>query len=117
MCIRDSYLTADGYRPPDRVIAAIRDFPRPDSLTGARSWFGLVNQVAYAFAQAPIMAPVRELLKSGTKKIEWNGTLENMFAHSKQRIIKEIANGVKSFEPKLPTCLSTDWSRKGIGYF
>ena len=59
-------LTKDGYRPANHMIEAIRNFPAPTNVTGVRSWFGLVNQVAYAFSQAEVMAPFRELLKSKT---------------------------------------------------
>ena len=45
-------LTKDGYRPPNRIIEAIRNFPTPTCPTDVRSWFGLINQVAYEFAQA-----------------------------------------------------------------
>ena len=33
-------LTPNGYRPPSRVLNAIRDFPTPKSITDIRSWFG-----------------------------------------------------------------------------
>ena len=59
-------MTMDGYKPIPKFIEAIRAFPTPKNLTGIRSWFGLVNQASYAFAQAPLMAPLmapfRELL-------------------------------------------------------
>ncbi len=39
-------VTPDGVVPSDKILAAICDFPKPTDLTSARSWFGLVNQVA-----------------------------------------------------------------------
>ena len=44
-------VTDSGVKPTKRMLEAIRDFPKPTNLTGARAWFGLVNQVAYSFAQ------------------------------------------------------------------
>ena len=55
-------LTQDGYRPPKRVLDSIRNFPILEKLTDLRSWFGLVNQVAYAFSQSKTMASFREIL-------------------------------------------------------
>ena len=49
--------------PCKRYIRAIADFPTPQNLTDVRSWFGLVNQVSYAFSMADTMLPFRELLK------------------------------------------------------
>ena len=73
-------------RPSKKYISAIQDFPTPKSVTDIRSWFGLVNQVAYTFSMATTMAPFRELLKP-RKTFYWDDTLENIFRLSKQKII------------------------------
>ena len=39
-------LTPTGIKPSDHILSAIGDFPTPQNLTDARSWFGLVNHVA-----------------------------------------------------------------------
>ena len=108
-------ITDDGYRPPARILQAIHDFPSPTCIKNVRSWFGLINQTTYAFAQAPIMAPFRELLEKN-KKFYWDDTLEVIFQQSKKAIIEAIKDGVKSFELHRPTWLSTDWSKTGIGF-
>ena len=56
-------ITADSVRPSKSYLQSIRDFPQPTDITGIRSWFGLVNQVAYAFSMTDTMIPFRELLK------------------------------------------------------
>ena len=76
-------LTQNGYRPLKKIIAAIKDFPTPKSTTDVRSWFGLVNQLAYTFAQAPIMQPFRGLLSA--KSFYWDPTLDQLFQKSKER--------------------------------
>ena len=43
-------VTDEGVRPTQRMLEAIANFPKPTNLTGARAWFGLVNQVAYSFS-------------------------------------------------------------------
>jgi hypothetical protein len=108
-------VTNEGYRPTERILSAIRDFPTPESITDIRSWYGLVHQVAYAFAQAPVMAPFRELLSKMTP-FYWDENLSKIFMASKDRIISEVKNGVKTFETHKATCLFTDWSRTGIGF-
>ncbi|MEL6803706.1 MAG: RNase H-like domain-containing protein, partial [Bacteroidota bacterium] len=85
-------------------------------MTDIRSWFGLINQVSYAFAAADVMEPFRKLLKSD-KRFYWNEELQDLFEQSKLTIIKQIEEGVKIFDKNKPTCLATDWSRTGIGYW
>lgn len=108
-------ITLEGYKPPSRILQAIQDFPSPTNLTNMRSWFGLINQTAYAFAQAPVMSPFRELLKKG-KPFYWDDTLESVFQQSKVAIVDAVKEGVKSFKKRRPTWLSTDWSKSGIGF-
>ena len=110
-------LTEDGVKPTSNMIDAIMNFPTPQNISGMRSWFGLINQVAYSFAQAEIMAPFRELLSSKNKKFYWDETLDQIFNASKQKIVELIEEGVQNFEIERPTCLSSDWSEAGIGFF
>ena len=109
-------ITNDSVKPTAKYLAAIRDFPTPSNLTDIRSWFGVVNQVAYAFAAAETMQPFRELLKSKAK-FYWNDELESVFQKSKSVIISKIEKGVRIFDKTKPTCLTTDWSKTGIGYW
>ena len=108
-------ITETGIKPMQQILDAIKNFPTPTNITGARSWFGLINQVAYAFSMADEMAPYRELLKAG-KKWFWDETLDNLFEKSKKEIIKLVEKGVRSFEVGRPTCLATDWSKDGVGF-
>ena len=57
-------VTANGFRPTRKKTEAIHHFPIPTNITDVRSWFGLVNQASYAFSQAEVMAPFRELLRT-----------------------------------------------------
>ena len=109
-------ISMDSVRPCKNSLQAIRDFPTPKNLTDVRSWFGLVNQVSYAFSMAEHMQPFRQLLKP-SKTFTWDDQLDNIFNESKSIIIKEIENGVNIFDKNKPTCLATDWSRDGIGFW
>ena len=56
-------LTPTGIAPSDHILWAIKNFPKPTDLTNARSWFGLVNQIAWAYSTSPIMETFWELVK------------------------------------------------------
>ena len=109
-------ITPDNVRPCKKYLDAIREFPTPANITDIRSWFGLINQVSYAFASAEHMLPFRELLKPGTP-FTWDDELNKVFNESKAVIIAEIENGVRIFDKSKPTCLATDWSKTGLGYW
>ena len=56
----------DTVRSCMKILQAIMAFPTPKNVTDIRSWFGLVNQVAYAFSMTERMLPFRDLLKPST---------------------------------------------------
>ena len=103
-------------RPCPRMFEAITNFPKPVTLTDLRSWYGLINQVNYTFASTKVMLPFRKLL-SPAQKFHWTDDLNTAFIESKKVIISEITKGVQIFDKNLPTCLATDWSKSGIGFW
>lgn len=109
------WITADGVQPSNETLESIRDFPRPSDITGIRSWFGLVEQVAYAFSKSSLMEPFCPLLKSKAEYV-WTPQLQHAFQTAKEEIVKIASKGVKSFTIGAHTCLITDWSRTGIGF-
>lgn len=109
-------ITSETVKPCNKYIQAIRDFPKPTNITDIRSWFGLINQVSYAFSMATHMQPFRQLLKPGNV-FTWSKEIDDLFEESKQLIIDEIQEGVTIFDKSKPTCLATDWSKTGIGFW
>ena len=109
-------ITRSEVKPHRKYLNAIKDFPTPQGITDIRAWFGLVNQVAYAFAMASVMSPFRELLKP-TSPFRWTSELQTAFDASKIEICNRIREGVQIFQKDRPTCLATDWSKDGIGYW
>jgi hypothetical protein len=101
--------------PSEKFLNAIRLFPTPKDISGARGWFGLINQGSYAFSMTKRMSPFRHLLKPSTT-FSWTPELEMLFQQSKEVIIEEMKKGVRLFDPNRQTCLSTDWSVSGIGF-
>ena len=108
-------LTANGVAPSQSMLRAIEDFPTPTSLTDARSWFGLVNQVAWAYSLGPIMQPFRDLIKSKSAFV-WDETLQNAMDDSKRVIVELVKEGVSTFDINRMTCLAPDWSKEGMGF-
>ena len=103
-------------RPCSRTVDAILKFPVPQNITDMRSWFGLVNQVSYALASADKMKPFRQFLKPGVK-FEWTESMNTLFQVTKDTIVNEIYHGVEIFDKSRPTCISTDWSKDGMGFW
>jgi len=82
-------ITSDTVRPCKRYLRAITELPVPKNMTDVRSWFGLLNQVPYAFSIAERMLPFRELLKLATP-FRWDSNLNQLFEESKTAITGEI---------------------------
>ena len=89
-------------------MKSIREFPRPTDITGIRSWFGLVEQVAWAFSKTALMLPFRELL-SKKESFLWTTELQTAFETAKEEIAGVVEKGVKAFKLGEQLCLVTDW--------
>ena len=55
-------VTPEGVKPQAQYIESILNFPSPSNISDVRSWYGLINQISYSFAAAPIMEHFRHLL-------------------------------------------------------
>lgn len=109
-------ITPESVRPCSKYLQAILEFPMPRNITDVRAWFGVVNQVSYAFSMTERMLPFRELLKPSTP-FRWGKELNDLFEESKAVIVSEIQEGVRIFDKGKPTCLATDWSKTGLGFW
>ena len=93
-------VTPTEVRPADKFTAAINHPNR-------HYWHqGLVNQISYTFAMT---LPFRDLLKPSFPL----PMLTVALATSKQH----IWTGVEIFDKGRPTCMATDWSKDGIGFW
>ena len=61
------------------------------------------------------MAPFHHLLSPATG-FAWTDDLEEASVASKKKIIEMIQIGVFAFDMDLETCLSTDYSKEGMGW-
>ena len=108
-------VTSSNIRPSQKFLDAIQNYPKPTDISGARGWYGLVNQAAYAFYISREMDAFRHLLKPSVK-FNWTEELDEKFLLSKKAILENITKGVALYDPNLPTCLGTDFSGQGIGF-
>ena len=108
-------VTKDSVKPGLEFVNSIRDFPRPTDITGIRSWFGLVNQLAFTFSSTATMEPFRTLLKPSSEFL-WTDKMQEAFVQSKEHLISAIHEGVRIYDPQRTTALLTDWSKVGIGF-
>ena len=90
-------LTQDDMRPAAAMIEYVRNFPAPKNITQARAFFGLVEEVSYAFSKCADMSHFRHLLSPKTKFI-WMEHLEREFGLTKASIVRKIHKGVTMFE-------------------
>ena len=67
-----------GVTPSESMLEVILNFPIPKTLTDARSWFGLVNQVAGVYSLGPVMLPFHDLVKRDSHFV-WDRGLETAF--------------------------------------
>ncbi|XP_071750243.1 uncharacterized protein [Lepeophtheirus salmonis] len=86
------------------------------SITDIRSLFGLVKQVTHYRRMKSIMEPFKALL-SPKRVFSWSFTLNDTFLSAKELIIKKTEHGVRGFDLKKATYLTTDWSNGGLGYY
>ena len=103
-------------KPLEKYLRAILDFPTPRKTKDIRAWFGLVNHVAHYNRLIEMVEPFRVFLGKN-KKFEWNEDLDRAFHNSKHEIVQAIKDGVEIFNIDRVTCLQTDYSEIGIGYF
>lgn len=109
-------VTETSVKPLEKYLTAIANFPTPKRTTDIRSWFGLVHQVSHYNQLTELMAPFKPFLSPRTK-FDWSDELETAFQKSKLAIVEAIREGVEIFDPSKLTCLRTDYSDIGLGYF
>ena len=62
------------------------------------------------------MEPFRHLLKSDTPYC-WSPILQEKFEMANEMMVDVVTEEVERFDMKRKTCLATDWSNSGIGFF
>ena len=84
-------------KPGTEMLEAVREFPRPRDISGVRSFFGLVEQVSFAFSKTEVMALFRHLL-SLKQKFLWSQELQDAFKRGKQEVLEQVRGGIQSLD-------------------
>ena len=106
-------ISGSGIRPADETATAIRNAPKPSTVSEVRSFLGLVNYCSRFIPNfATISAPIRQLTHKGTP-FTWTKLHQNAF-ETLQKML--TSNSVKAhFNPNAPTQLRVDASPVGLG--
>lgn len=59
-------ITMGGYRPLEKLLDAVKQFPIPENLTDVRSCLGLINHATGLCIRTKAIAPFRELFQNNT---------------------------------------------------
>ena len=109
-------ITMDSKKPASSMLQAIKEFQAPTKIMQMGSFFGLVNQVSFAFSMKDTMAPFRELLRPSAA-FYWDERLQKLFEEAREEIVTKVEAGVEMFEMDIVTCLATDSSKEGVVFF
>ena len=107
-------LSSDGYQVDTTITTAILQYPKPNTRTDLRSFFGLVNQLSSSTdAIAALLTPLRPLLSTKNDFL-WSSDHDEAFTKAKASLTKPPV--LSFFNLNHPTRLSTDASRQGLGF-
>ncbi|GBG59781.1 hypothetical protein CBR_g54884 [Chara braunii] len=104
---------AEGLKPDDAKVASIRDWPRPQSVTGMRSFLGMTGYYrTFVKNYSIVAAPLTDLTRLDTPW-EWTDECEAAFRHLKHELTHYEV--LKLPDPDKPFTVTTDASQYGIG--
>ena len=89
-------------RPLQKHTEAIKSFPTPLNITDLSSFMELLQQVAYCYATAPATVHLRHLLKP-SEPWDRSEDVHIVFVRAKEIIANKVEDGVRLFNPKLPS--------------
>ena len=107
-------VTAQGIRPLEDKVSAVRDFPQPTSLCRLREFLGMVNFYHRFIPNcARLLRPLNQLLSSNSKHLAWDEEANTAF-HAIKQALADVTLLVHP-KPHAPTCVMTDASEYAMG--
>ena len=107
-------ISKDGILPLKDQVDAIRQFPKPSSITQLRRFLGLVNYYRrFIPSCAALMQPLTDLLRGNRKKVEFTPTADDAF-HSLKNAVGRITQ-LDYHNPQAPLSLAVDASNEAVG--
>jgi hypothetical protein len=106
-------ITAEGLRPVEDKVRAIKEAPSPKNVTELRSFLGMVNYYG-KFLQdlSKVLAPLYKLLHNDTK---WQWCVEQEQAFKEVKELLHSAKLLVHYDPEKDIVLSCDASPYGVG--
>ena len=106
-------ISSAGLSPNPKQVAAVSNYPQPQSLTQVRQFLGLTSYYRRFIGQyAKIAAPLHNLTRKDVSW-EWNEECQKAFECLKQKLVQAPILTYSNFERDF--VLETDASVKGIG--
>ena len=106
-------LSAEGIRPDDEKIAAIRDMPTPQSRAELQRFIGMVTYVSKFIPRlSDHTDPLRQLLR---KNADWQWNHEQEESFNRLKALLQSAPTLRYFNPAQNAWIQTDSSSKGLG--
>ena len=107
-------ISADGIRPTESKVTAIRDWPTPKSVKQVQSFLGVANFLRRFVPNfSTIVKPLTDLTKSSITTFEWTTDLATAFANLKELIVQETLLSYP--DPQAPFYIETDASLWAAG--
>ena len=104
-------ITRQGVEVDMKKVSAIRNFPRPTTVTQVRSFLGLVNQLGnFSTDIATLAGPLRELTRKDIV-FQWTPEIERAFDSVKTALTDPPT--LAHFDPDCMSVLHTDAARNG----
>ena len=106
-------LTANGVKPDETKVEAIKNYPKPTNKHDVRRLLGMVNFIAkFAPNISDVTAPLRELIKKNVA-FHWLETHEKAF-RDLQHLLTDPAT-LRYYDVAKPVTLQVDASQNGLG--
>ncbi|XP_069095359.1 gypsy retrotransposon integrase-like protein 1 [Pleurodeles waltl] len=106
-------LSADGIKPKEDLLKAIREVPRPKNKDTLKSFLGLSEYYSrFIMDYAGMVEPLRKLLRKKVK-FEWSHEQETAFINVTNAILK--APALQHYDTKGRNRITVDASATGIG--
>ena len=106
-------LTAEGVKPDEQKVEAIKRMPPPEDKKGIERLLGIVNYLArFVPNMSTITKPIRELLR-GDVEFQWGESQEKAFQEVKDVLTK--APILAYYDVRKPVKVTCDASKCGLG--
>ncbi|XP_034936590.1 uncharacterized protein [Chelonus insularis] len=111
------FMPFDGYKPPQKRVEAIKNYPKPKTVSELRRFVGMINYYRcciprLAEKQVPLTEYLKKSLKNDKTIIEWSEKATKAFEESKDSLVKVTLSAYISLDA--PLSLTTDASDAAI---